>query len=47
LVKCPECGVEVSEPKKSWVIKSSKSKKTIKIGLFECPTCRKKFRAAV
>jgi hypothetical protein len=33
--------------KKSWELKGSKSKRTIRIGLFECPICKRKFRAAI
>ncbi len=46
-VSCPKCGVEVPRPMKSWELKGGKSKKTIMIGLFECPGCRVKFREAL
>jgi len=46
-VSCPKCGAEVPRPMKSWELKGGKSKKTIMIGLFECPGCRVKFREAL
>jgi len=47
MAKCPKDGTEVAEPKKSWELKGGRSKKVIKIGLFECPKCKSKFRATV
>jgi len=46
-VSCPKCGAEVPRPVKSWELKGGKSKKTVMIGLFECPGCRVKFREAL
>jgi len=46
-VSCPKCGAEVPKPMKSWELKGGKSKKTVTIGLFECPGCRVKFREAL
>jgi uncharacterized protein (UPF0212 family) len=45
LAKCPKCGAEVPTPIKQWELKGGKAKKVIKIGMFECPSCKKKFRA--
>jgi septal ring factor EnvC (AmiA/AmiB activator) len=52
LVKCPKCGVEVVTPVKTWTIPSRKPAKKSKeselvMGIFECPNCKAKFRAAV
>jgi len=47
LAKCQKCGVNVAKPLKEWELKGGKSKKTVRIGLFECPKCRAKFRAAI
>lgn len=46
-VSCPKCGAEVPRPTKSWELKGGKSKKTVMIGLFECPGCKVKFREAL
>ena len=51
MVKCPKCGVEVSTPVKTWSM-SRRGAKTggeskVVMGLFECPNCRARFRAAV
>lgn len=46
-VSCPKCGAEVPKPMKSWELKGGKSKKTVMIGLFECPGCKVKFREAL
>jgi len=52
LIVCPKCGAEVANPVKSWSasfgqVKSVEDKLQFFIGLFECPTCRIKFRARV
>jgi hypothetical protein len=40
-VKCPKCGIEISEPKKTWTMAGRPDKKGKKlqlhIGLFRCP----------
>jgi len=46
-VSCPKCGSEVPNPMKSWELKGRRSKKTVTIGLFECPGCKVKFREAL
>lgn len=51
MVKCPKCEVEVATPVKTWSM-SRKSAKTgreskLVMGLFECPNCKARFRAAV
>jgi chromosome segregation ATPase len=51
LVKCPKCGVEVSTSVKTWSM-SRRGAKTggqskVVMGLFECPNCKARFRAAV
>jgi len=52
LVKCPKCGVEVANPVKTWPIPSRKPLKKgeaskLAMGIFECPSCRARFRAAL
>jgi len=52
LVKCPKCGVEVATPVKTWPIPSRKPIKKgeeskLAVGVFECPNCKARFRAAV
>jgi len=52
LVECPKCGVEVTTPVKTWPIPSRKSTKKgevpkLVMGIFECPSCKARFRAAV
>jgi len=41
VAKCPKCGVEVAEPKKTWKMAGRPDKKgkrlQLHIGLFECP----------
>lgn len=42
LAKCPKCGLEFAEPKKTWKMAGRPNKKgerlQLHIGLFECPT---------
>jgi len=51
LVKCPKCGTEAAAPVKTWMItrKTSKpgqsSQRTM--GLFQCPSCKARFRATL
>jgi septal ring factor EnvC (AmiA/AmiB activator) len=52
LVKCPKCGVDVSTPVKTWPIPTRKPSKKgeeskIAVGIFECPNCNARFRAAL
>jgi len=47
LVKCPKCGGDVKKPLKEWELRGGRGKKTVMIGLFECPKCKVKFRAAI
>jgi len=51
LVQCPRCGTDVANPVKTWPIPSRKPLgvgETPRLaGIFECPSCRVKFRAAV
>lgn len=50
MVKCPKCGTEVATPVKTWSIPSRKAAKKgekLIMGIFECPNCKAKFRAAV
>jgi uncharacterized protein with PIN domain len=46
LAKCPKCETEVKKPEKIWELKGGKSKKKIIVGLYLCPKCNRKFRAA-
>jgi len=52
LVECPKCGVEVATPVKTWAIPSRKPMKKgeepkLVMGIFECPNCKARFRAAL
>jgi DNA repair exonuclease SbcCD ATPase subunit len=51
MVSCPKCGTEVPTPVKTWPIPSRKPLKKGEeprlSGIFECPNCRARFRAAV
>mgnify|MGYP001064098427 FL=1 len=52
MVKCPKCGVEVATPVKTWPIPSRKPTKKgeeskIVVGIFDCPNCKARFRAAL
>jgi septal ring factor EnvC (AmiA/AmiB activator) len=52
LVKCPKCGGEVTSPVKTWPIPARKPLKKgeeskIAMGMFECPNCKARFRAAL
>jgi len=52
LAKCPKCETEVAAPVKTWPIPSrTPSKKSeeskLVVGIFECPSCGVRFRAAV
>ena len=51
MVSCPKCGTEVPTPIKTWPIPSrkplGKGEEPRLSGIFECPNCRARFRAAV
>lgn len=52
MVECPKCGTGVITPVKTWFIPSRKAAKKGKerklvMGIFECPSCKARFRAAV
>ncbi len=49
---CPSCGQIVNEPYKTWELVSPLPDKKMRItvtvlGMFECPSCGKKFRGTV
>ncbi|MEM2517924.1 MAG: hypothetical protein QXO49_03080 [Candidatus Bathyarchaeia archaeon] len=48
MVKCPKCGREAT-PVKTWTISSRKLEESAPkiMGIFKCPCCRARFRAAV
>jgi len=51
VVNCPKCGQSGIAPVKTWPIPSRRSQKddgTTKLaGIFECPSCKARFRAAL
>jgi len=51
MAKCPKCGTDVSSAKKKWTMagRPDKSGKRmqLEIGLFDCPRCKKPFRAVL
>lgn len=51
MAKCTKCGTEVASPIKSWKMAGRPSKAgyrlQLEIGIFECPKCKKKFRAVL
>jgi septal ring factor EnvC (AmiA/AmiB activator) len=52
LVTCPKCGVYVATPVKTWPIPGQKpaekgEESKLVMGIFECPKCKARFRAAV
>jgi ribosomal protein L37AE/L43A len=52
LVTCPKCGAYVAAPAKTWPIPSQKPAKKgeeskLLMGIFECPNCKARFRAAI
>ncbi|MCJ7429650.1 hypothetical protein MUO83_00360 [Candidatus Bathyarchaeota archaeon] len=52
MVKCPKCETEVATPVKTWPIPSRRPSKKgeeskLIVGIFECPSCGVRFRAAV
>lgn len=50
-MKCPKCGTDVAAPVKTWPIPSRKPTKKGEepklAGIFECTSCKARFRAAV
>lgn len=52
MVECPKCGTEVITPVKTWSIPSRRAARRgeeskLVMGIFECPNCQARFRAAV
>lgn len=51
MVNCPKCGRDVATPVKTWPIPSRKplkeGEKPKLAGIFDCPNCKARFRAAV
>jgi predicted nucleic acid-binding Zn-ribbon protein len=52
LVECPNCGTEVATAVKSWTVSPGKQRATgdvpeFRVGIFECPKCKSKFRSRV
>jgi len=51
MAKCPNCGTNVKKPRKEWDLRGRPNKKgeriVLRIGLFDCPKCKKTFRAEV
>ena len=51
MVNCPKCGADVEAPLKTWPIPSRKplreGEEPRLAGIFECPKCKARFRAAV
>jgi hypothetical protein len=51
LANCPKCGTDVERPLKTWAIPSRKPLREDEeprlAGIFECPKCKARFRAAV
>jgi len=51
VAKCPKCGTNVASPAKTWPIPSRKAtgkgEDKLVVGIFECPSCSARFRAAV
>jgi len=52
LVECPNCGTEVAAAVKCWTVSPRKQTAAgnvpeFRVGIFECPKCRSKFRSRV
>jgi len=51
MAKCPNCGTNVKKPRKDWELPGRPNKKgerlVLRIGLFDCPKCKKAFRAVI
>jgi septal ring factor EnvC (AmiA/AmiB activator) len=52
LVECPSCGTEVATAVKCWTVSPMKQTEAgnvpeFRVGIFECPKCKSKFRSRV
>ncbi|MEM2995057.1 MAG: hypothetical protein QXI91_03440 [Candidatus Bathyarchaeia archaeon] len=48
MVKCPKCGAEVATPVKTWAVPQREGGEHGRVmGIFECPSCKARFRSAV
>jgi len=52
VVDCPNCGTEVTTAMKCWTVSPRKQTETgdlpeFRVGIFECPKCKSKFRSRV
>jgi vacuolar-type H+-ATPase subunit I/STV1 len=52
LVECPNCGTEVAAAVKCWTVSPRKQTEAgdvpeFRVGIFECPKCKSKFRSRV
>jgi len=52
LVECPNCGTEIAAAVKCWTVSPRKQTEAgnvpeFRVGIFECPKCRSKFRSRV
>jgi len=51
MAKCPKCGSGVGTPRKKWFMAGRPDragKRTqLEVGLFDCPNCKKPFRAVL
>jgi uncharacterized protein (UPF0212 family) len=51
VANCPSCGASVETPEKKWALADRPNKigkrLQLEIGLFECPNCKKPFRAVL
>jgi hypothetical protein len=51
LANCPKCGTDVPTPAKAWAVPNQQplenGEQPKLTGIFECPNCRARFRAAV
>jgi len=51
MAKCPKCGAEVAQPRKTWEMAGRPDKQgkrlKLKVGLFDCPNCKKAFRSVL
>jgi len=51
VVTCPNCGVVVESPTKTWSMprrtsRSGEESKSVAVGMFVCPSCQTRFRAS-
>ena len=48
MAKCPKCGADVAQPRKTWEMAGRPDKQgkrlKLKFGLFDCPNCKKAFK---